>query len=309
MAGREIPRRTPASLRSRGSDTRCGAGLESWSCKPPVSRCSEENTHVLGRQYVLVQHQLAAGDLPGAVDAPQYILAGADKEVLFGFGAAAVDDEIRINLQLGIRVARLDLDMGDQVAGARRRVFCPRHAGVETGDAAGERLFGFVEDREFVLHRLVVLDIAVGVEDRDRLARFRIAVAAAGHPVADIVGEQRDPLVKPPIVQQACLPVEELLDFADQILVTHIASLAPARRPARASPPASSDRPSGGRTAGGYFRSCGTRWPTRRDPGRSGRARDPSACSMACGETRRRGRSACIPANCPCRLAQTSPTG
>src|SRR5580700_7648035 len=80
-------------LRSRGSDTRCGAGLESWSCKPPVSRCSEENTHVLGRQYVLVEHQLAAGDLPGAVDAPQYILAGADKEVLFGFGAAAVDDE------------------------------------------------------------------------------------------------------------------------------------------------------------------------------------------------------------------------
>jgi len=56
-------------------------------------------------------------------------------------------------------------------------------------DPPGERLLRFVEDRQLVFAADVVLDIAVGIEDRDRLAVLRIAVGAARHPIAHIVGE------------------------------------------------------------------------------------------------------------------------
>src|SRR6266550_2711472 len=39
---------------------------------------SKEDADVLGRQYVLVEDHFAAGDLPGAGDAPQDIPPGAD---------------------------------------------------------------------------------------------------------------------------------------------------------------------------------------------------------------------------------------
>src|SRR5260370_295130 len=83
--------------------------------------------------------------------------------------------------------ARTDLDIADHVPSARRRVLGPGHAGVEPRDAGGERLLGLVEDRQLVLMADIVLDVAIGIEDRDRLARLGVAVAAAGHPIADIV--------------------------------------------------------------------------------------------------------------------------
>jgi hypothetical protein len=58
---------------------------------------SEEDTQVLRRQDILVERESPTRDLPGAVDPPQQILAGADKEILLGFAPAAVDEEIAMN--------------------------------------------------------------------------------------------------------------------------------------------------------------------------------------------------------------------
>src|SRR5437764_14169633 len=140
------------------------------------------------------------------------------------------------------------------MAGARRRVLGPGHAGLQPCHPAAQRLLGLVEDRELVGPRLVVLDITVGAEDRDGLARSGIAVAARPHPVADIVGEQVEPFAKAALVQEARLAVEELLDLAERIIVTHALSPAPRRSPARSSLPPPSPRPSAHKTAGGCSR-------------------------------------------------------
>src|ERR1700722_5723063 len=108
--------------------------------------------------------------------------------------------------------------------GAGRRILRPSHAGVETPDPSRQGLFVLVEQRELVVAGDIVLDIAVGVEDRDRLAPPRIAIAARGHPVADVVGQEPEPLVEPPLIQQARLAIEELLDLAGDVLV-HSAAL------------------------------------------------------------------------------------
>src|SRR5204863_5040981 len=120
------------------------------------------------------------------------------------------------------------------------------------------------------------------IEERDRLARFRVAIAAARHPLPHVVGKQLEPVVKPPVIEEARFAIEELLDLADDVLVTHVLCSPEPPRPRRsASRPSSSPRsaaPSGDRTGGGCSRSYGTRWPSRRAPHRSGRARAPSAC-------------------------------
>jgi hypothetical protein len=35
----------------------------------------------------------------------------------------------------------------------------------------------------------------------------------------DVIGQQLNPLVKPPLIQQASLPVQELLDLADALMI------------------------------------------------------------------------------------------
>src|SRR5262249_43476586 len=97
--------------------------------------------------------------------------------------------------------------------------------------------FVLVEDCQIVLAGHVLLDIAVGVEDRDRLAVLRIAVGPPDHPIADVVGKQGQPFVKPPLGEQSRLAIEELLGLADHIGITHapaprLYSAAAAVRPA-----------------------------------------------------------------------------
>src|SRR5437762_12893188 len=140
------------------------------------------------------------------------------------------------------------------MAGARRRVLGPGHARFQPCYPPAQRLFAFVEDRQLVVPGVVVLDIAVGAEDRDGLARPRIAIAARPHPVADIVGEQVEPFAEAALVQKARLAVEELLDLAERIIVTHALSPAPRRSPDRSSFRPPSPRPSAHKTAGGCFR-------------------------------------------------------
>src|SRR5262249_55425991 len=180
---------------------------------------SEKDADVLCRQYILVEGELAQRDLPLAVDTAEQVLPGPDIKVLLGLRPAAVDDEVRMDLELGGAVARFDIDVGDQMPGARWRVFGPGHAGVEAGDPRRQRLLGFVEDRQFLVSGQILLDIAGGVEDRDRLARSWIAVAARRHPVADVVGQQSQPLVEAALVQEPHLAIEKPLDLADDAVI------------------------------------------------------------------------------------------
>src|SRR5207344_2206394 len=67
----------------------------------------------------------------------------------------------------------------------------------------------------------VLICVTIGVEDRDRLARPGIAVGARDHRIVDIVSEQTEPVVKAPVVKQASLTIQELLDASDHLLVKH----------------------------------------------------------------------------------------
>jgi len=69
----------------------------------------------------------AAGDLPAAGDAPQHVASGPDVKVLLGLGPAAIDHKIRIDFDFACLMSGFHLDIGDQLAGARRQVFSPRH--------------------------------------------------------------------------------------------------------------------------------------------------------------------------------------
>src|SRR5436190_1613326 len=51
-------------------------------------RRSEKYADVFRGQHILVEHQPAAGDLPGAGDAAQHVLAAADIEILLRLAAA-----------------------------------------------------------------------------------------------------------------------------------------------------------------------------------------------------------------------------
>src|SRR5579859_3196557 len=209
---------------------------------------SEEDADVLRRQHVLVEHQAASGNLPAAFRLPQYVLAGADVEILLALGAAPIDEEVRIGPDLARCLAVFDLDIGDQVPGARGRVLGPGHAGREPRDAALQALFRLVEQGQLASLRGVLVAVARGIEDGDRLARPRIAVGPAAHRIAHIVGEQFEPVLEPALVEQPRLAIKKLLDLADQI-VTHLAP-PPAFLPSRLP----SARPSAGRIAGGSVR-------------------------------------------------------
>src|SRR5229473_467554 len=131
------------------------AGMTGW-----FGGILKEDADVFRQQHVLVEDQLAVRDLPFSVDASQDIPPGADVEILLGLGAAAVDDEVGIDPELRVHIARFDLDIADHVAGSRWWVLCPGHAGIEARDPAAQRLLGFVEDGQLVLSADIVLDVA-----------------------------------------------------------------------------------------------------------------------------------------------------
>ena len=79
------------------------------------------------------------------------------------------------------------------------------NAGLDLAHAAGQRVLALVEPGD-------VLRLAG--EFARLLAEFD--VAAHRHPVAEIVGEQRQPLVIAPLVEQFGLAVEEIGDLMGQ---------------------------------------------------------------------------------------------
>jgi hypothetical protein len=89
-----------------------------------------------------------------------------------------------------------------------------------------ECLLVLVEDGQLGVFAQIVLDVPVEIEDRDGFARLGIAIASPGHPVADVIGKEFQPFMKPPLVQEPGFAIEELLHLTDG-LFTH-GSLLPA---------------------------------------------------------------------------------
>src|ERR1051326_3201918 len=91
----------------------------------------KEDAHVLGQHHTLFKYDLAAGDLPCAIDAPQDILARTDVKLLLGLRPVSVDHEVGIGLALGGRIGRFFFDIGDNVGGARGRIPPQSHARID----------------------------------------------------------------------------------------------------------------------------------------------------------------------------------
>jgi len=72
-----------------------------------------------------------------------------------------------------------------------------------------------IEDGQLGVLGRILLDGPVEVEDRDGFARLGIAIASRGHPVADVVGKEFQPLMKPALVKQPGFAIEELLHLTD----------------------------------------------------------------------------------------------
>ena len=100
---------------------------------------------------------------------------------------------------------RLDLDVGDDVADARGRLLGPVDAGEELLHAAAQRVLALVEPVDVqALAGELALPLVVG------------DVAPHGHEVARVVGEQIEPLLVAPLVEQLGLAVEEVLHLVAQ---------------------------------------------------------------------------------------------
>ena len=103
------------------------------------------------------------------------------------------------------------------MAGAGRWVFGPSQAAVQAFNAAEQGVSGLVHYGKLVGFGEFPLLLPGLVQGCDGLADGRIDVAAQGHPVPQVVGQQFHPLVEPAAVQQAGLPVQELFNLGEQV--------------------------------------------------------------------------------------------
>src|SRR5712691_1236258 len=98
------------------------------------------------------------------------------------------------------------------MTGARGRVLSPGHASIQTSDAHAEALFGLVEQRQFSCLGQLFFDVPVLVEDDNSPAPLRVPTRPYWHPVAQVISEQFQPVMEPPLIEQPRLSVQELLD-------------------------------------------------------------------------------------------------
>src|SRR5229473_6080576 len=115
---------------------------------------------------------------------------------------------------------------------ARLRLLGPVDAGLDLPHPTGQRVLALVEPG----------DVGAGASEL-ALALAEFDVAPHRHPVADVVGEQREPFLIAPLVEDFRLAVEELGDILREqqagdalVSVTHRAA------PPRPSPPRSGRR-------------------------------------------------------------------
>ena len=72
----------------------------------------QEHTDILRRQNRLIQDNRSPDDLETVVDAAQDILPFADKQILIGFHARAIDEKIGMGFDF-VSVYFLDANVGD----------------------------------------------------------------------------------------------------------------------------------------------------------------------------------------------------
>src|SRR5262252_1545019 len=166
----------------------------------------EEHGEVLGEQHALVEDDLAARDAPLTVNLAQQVLTLADEEIRLGLDAVAVDEKAALDADLPRRKAgraRLqELHVRDHVTDPGWRLLCPVDAGEDLLDAAAKGVLALVEP--------------VDVRARARELSLQLVprhVAAHGHEVVRILGEEIEPLLVAALVEELRLPVEELLDL------------------------------------------------------------------------------------------------
>ena len=116
--------------------------------------------------------------------------------------AVGPDEEVAAHGHL-VALQFADLDVADDVADAGERLFGPVEAGVDLADAARERALALVEPRN--------LGFGVGVL---AVLLAELDVAADGHVVVDVLGDELDPVVEAAVVEEFGLAVEEALDVA-----------------------------------------------------------------------------------------------
>ena len=143
------------------------------------------------------------GDLQG-VAAPEYVGAFADEEVDVVVLPVLRDDEAAVDGHF--RAADLgDVDVGDEVRGARTRLFGPVIAALDLLDTFGEVVLAFIEPV-----RIGALARVLGFGPVER------HVARDRHIVARIVGEEVQPFGEAAVVEQFRFAGVKRLDFALQ---------------------------------------------------------------------------------------------
>src|SRR5205085_7001539 len=167
---------------------------------------SEEEREVLRQEHALIEHDAPPRELEPAVHAAQQVLALADEDIGLGLDAVAVDEKATLDLDLrrpgARRTGAEDLHVGDHVTDSRGRLLGPVDAGQDLAHAARQRVLALVEPAD--VHALA-RELALGLVVRH--------VAPHRHEVANVVGEQLEPLLVAPLVEQLGFSIEELLDL------------------------------------------------------------------------------------------------
>src|SRR4051794_4146447 len=196
--GAEISRRTPLRVRTRRTETSANSLASSMAFRsPPAPFALDEDGKVLRPQDGLVDDDLAAGEpQPAGLVAQGVRALGRDEARIADVEAAAEQQHVGPERELALDGAEPRARVGHEVARARRRVLGERVLGLEALDALLERVAVLVE----VVH-VVERACVEAVSRRD----------AHGHPVDDVVGEQREPVAVAAFVEQLGLAHGELV--------------------------------------------------------------------------------------------------
>src|SRR5262245_42955713 len=211
-----------------------------------MAATSYEKRQVFRQQHVLIENNLAPCQKPALAVAPERILAPADQDVGLGLDAVAIDQEAagdRDFLRIGKRrLDALQLHVRHEMRHARARLFGPMDAGLDLLHPPAERLLALVEPVDVVLR---AGELA--------LVLAELHVAPHRHPIADVVGEQVEPVAIAALVEQLRLAIKKIRDLlakqqpvdAGVALSHHLASRLRSSAPAmRSSTRATTGKPS-----------------------------------------------------------------
>src|SRR5579859_4530015 len=168
----------------------------------------EEAAEVSREQDGLLEEDGALGDHQIAIGAPQPVLSVADPAILLGVEPGAVEVEVREHL-IFVVLERGDHDVGDQPAGARRRILGPCIAGAQPGYPGSERAIIVVEQGDLARRGELTIQILAGFGPTD------------GHPVADVLREEGEPRLILPRVEKMRLTIVELFHLLLKQQILH----------------------------------------------------------------------------------------